>query len=268
MGGRSIYNNMKAFIRYMISSNVGEVVSIFLTAALGMPEGLVPVQLLWVNLVTDGPPATALGFNPPDKDIMTKLPRRKDEDLLSNWVMFRYAVVGLYVGVATVGAFAIWFTRTSFMGGKFTAGGVAYSYTGKNACDYFEAGKVKASTLSLTVLVAIEMFNALNALSEDGSLVTMPPSQPVPPHRHACLLWLALLDHVRSVLRGNFLHRPAGFQRMDARPSVRRTGVLDRRSSEGFRPRLGAKRTQGSTRVLEFYVARVVERYSPDDEFN
>ena len=93
-------------------------------------------------------------------------------------------------------------------------------------------------------------------------------AQPVPPHRHACLLWLALLDHVRSVLRGNFLHRPAGFQRMDARPSVRRTGVLDRRSSEGFRPRLGAKRTQGSTRVLEFYVARVVERYSPDDEFN
>merc|ERR1712216_1124722 len=298
MGGRSIYNNMKAFIRYMISSNVGEVVSIFLTAALGMPEGLVPVQLLWVNLVTDGPPATALGFNPPDKDIMTKPPRRKDEDLLSNWVMFRYAVVGLYVGVATVGAFAIWFTRTSFMGidlsqdghtpvtfkqltnwgecaswknfkgGKFTAGGVAYSYTGKNACDYFEAGKVKASTLSLTVLVAIEMFNALNALSEDGSLVTMPP------WRNPYLL-IAMLVSFGSPFLIMYVPYFAEifsivplFQRMDARPFVRRTGVLDRRSSEGFRPRLGAKRTQGSTRVLEFYVARVVERYSPDDEFN
>ncbi|GAB2214702.1 hypothetical protein Drorol1_Dr00019064 [Drosera rotundifolia] len=202
--GRSIYNNMKAFIRYMISSNIGEVASIFLTAALGIPEGLIPVQLLWVNLVTDGPPATALGFNPPDKDIMKKPPRRSDDSLINAWILFRYLVIGLYVGVATVGIFIIWYTNSSFFGidlsqdghtlvsysqlanwgqchtwqgfsvSPFTAGSQVFDFDA-NPCDYFQSGKIKAMTLSLSVLVAIEMFNSLNALSEDGSLLSMPP---------------------------------------------------------------------------------------------
>ncbi|KAG7964658.1 hypothetical protein I3843_09G182000 [Carya illinoinensis] len=201
--GRSIYNNMKAFIRYMISSNMGEVASIFLTAALGIPEGLIPVQLLWVNLVTDGPPATALGFNPPDTDIMKKPPRRSDDSLINAWILFRYLVIGLYVGLATVGVFIIWYTHISFLGidlsgdghtlvtysqlsnwgqcstwnnftaSPFTAGSRVITFD--SPCDYFHGGKVKAMTLSLSVLVAIEMFNSLNALSEDGSLLTMPP---------------------------------------------------------------------------------------------
>lgn len=202
--GRSIYDNMKAFIRYMISSNIGEVASIFLTAALGIPEGLIPVQLLWVNLVTDGPPATALGFNPPDKDIMKKPPRKSDDSLINAWILFRYLVIGLYVGVATVGVFIIWYTHSSFFGidlsqdghslvsysqlanwdqcrswenftaSPFTAGAQTFKFD-SDPCDYFQTGKVKAMTLSLSVLVAIEMFNSLNALSEDGSLLSMPP---------------------------------------------------------------------------------------------
>ena len=207
--GRAIYNNMKAFIRYMISSNVGEVASIFITAALGLPEGLIPVQLLWVNLVTDGPPATALGFNPPDPDVMTKKPRSNQDGLITPWVLFRYMVVGMYVGFATVGIFVVWYTRTSFLGidlsqdghtpitlhqlmnwqscsawdpkvfkfSDYTAGDQVYRISqDENPCDYFSStGKAKASTLSLTVLVAIEMFNAFNALSEDMSILTVPP---------------------------------------------------------------------------------------------
>ncbi|EFJ40103.1 hypothetical protein VOLCADRAFT_84661 [Volvox carteri f. nagariensis] len=202
--GRAIYNNMKAFIRYMISSNIGEVASIFLTAALGLPEGLIPVQLLWVNLVTDGPPATALGFNPPDKDIMSRPPRRANDQLITPWVFFRYMVIGGYVGVATVGAFVSWYMFDHFVGidlsrdghttvtweqltnwqqcrewGNFTAAPYKLAGGGQvslaHPCEYFSVGKAKASTLSLSVIVAIEMFNALNALSEDGSLLAMPP---------------------------------------------------------------------------------------------
>ncbi|KAF3621896.1 Calcium-transporting ATPase, endoplasmic reticulum-type [Capsicum annuum] len=201
--GRAIYNNRKAFIRYMISSNVGEVISIFLTAVLGILECLIPVQLLWVNLVTDGPPATALGFNPVDVDIMQKPPRKSNDALINSWVFFCYMVIGSYVGIATVGIFIVWYTQASFLGinlvsdghtlvelsqlrnwgegsawpnftvSSFKAGNCLITFS--DPCEYFTVGKVKALTLSLSVLVAIEMFNSLNALTEENSLIKMPP---------------------------------------------------------------------------------------------
>jgi len=74
-----------------------------------MPEALIPVQLLWVNLVTDSLPATALGFNPPDHSIMRLPPRDSREPLVGKWLFFRYMVIGIYVGCATVFGYAWWF---------------------------------------------------------------------------------------------------------------------------------------------------------------
>lgn len=177
--GRSIYNNTQQFIRYLISSNIGEVVSIFLTVLLGMPEALIPVQLLWVNLVTDGLPATALGFNPPDHAIMQRPPRRRDEPLVTGWLFLRYMIIGTYVGVATVGGYAWWFMYYS--GGPnisfyqlthFHECSTRFPSVG---CDMFTNQlSQKASTVSLSILVVIEMMNAVNALSQSESLLTLP----------------------------------------------------------------------------------------------
>ncbi|CAL1704224.1 unnamed protein product [Somion occarium] len=177
--GRLIYNNTKQFIRYLISSNIGEVVSIFLTVLLGMPEALIPVQLLWVNLVTDSLPATALGFNPADHSIMRVPPRNSREPLIGKWLFFRYLVVGIYVGVATVAGYAWWFT--TYAGGPQIS---FYQLTHFHHCSelfpeigcqmFTNAMARHATTMSLSILVTVEMFNAMNSLSENESLLRLP----------------------------------------------------------------------------------------------
>ncbi|KAM2593102.1 hypothetical protein TB1_042303 [Malus domestica] len=175
--GRAIYNNTKQFIRYMISSNIGEVVCIFVAAVLGIPDTLAPVQLLWVNLVTDGLPATAIGFNKQDSDVMKAKPRKVNEAVVSGWLFFRYLVIGAYVGLATVAGFIWWFVYSD-NGPQLPYSELMNfdSCTTRETtypCSIFDDRH--PSTVSMTVLVVVEMFNALNNLSENQSLVVIPP---------------------------------------------------------------------------------------------
>ncbi|EEC76121.1 hypothetical protein OsI_13389 [Oryza sativa Indica Group] len=220
--GRAIYNNTKQFIRYMISSNIGEVVCIFVAAVLGMPDTLVPVQLLWVNLVTDGLPATAIGFNKPDSNIMTVKPRKVNEAVVNGWLFFRYLIIGAYVGLATIAGFVWWFVYSEdgprlpyselarkpllhalllarkwdkmMWSNNHTSGyqqkpislikeipsiGPQVNFDSCSTrqtsypCSIFEDRH--PSTVSMTVLVVVEMFNALNNLSENQSLLAIHP---------------------------------------------------------------------------------------------
>lgn len=192
--GRAIYNNTKQFIRYMISSNIGEVVCIFVAAVLGIPDTLMPVQLLWVNLVTDGLPATAIGFNKQDSDVMKAKPRKVSEAVVTGWLFFRYLVIGAYVGLATIAGFIWWFI--------YSDSGPKLSYIelmNFDSCSTRETNYPCSvfsdrhpSTVSMTVLVVVEMFNALNNLSENQSLLVIPPWSN---------LWL-----VASIVLTMFLH--------------------------------------------------------------
>ncbi len=108
--GRVIYDNIRKFIRYLLSCNLGEVLTMFLASLFYLPNPLTPIQILFVNLATDGLPAIALGVDPPDKDIMRQSPREKNEGIFARGLWEKIIVRGSLIGVCTL---------LSFMSGRY-----------------------------------------------------------------------------------------------------------------------------------------------------
>lgn len=105
--GRNIYDNIRKFVRYLLASNVGEILVMLFAILLGMPLPLVPVQILWVNLVTDGLPAMALGVDQPEENLMQKPPRDPNEGIFSQGIGFKIISRGFLIGIVTLIAFLI-----------------------------------------------------------------------------------------------------------------------------------------------------------------
>ncbi len=105
--GRSIYDNIRKAIHFLISTNIGEIVTIFMGLVLGLKSPLLAIQLLWINLVTDSLPAIALGLEPVDKDIMNKKPRDSKKGLFADGLWSRIFIEGTMIGMLTLLAFSL-----------------------------------------------------------------------------------------------------------------------------------------------------------------
>lgn len=105
--GRIIYDNIRKFIRYLLSCNLGEVLTMFLATIFYLPTPMLPIQILFVNLATDGLPAIALGVDPADKDIMNQQPRSKKESIFARGLTEKILVRGCLIGICTLLSFIV-----------------------------------------------------------------------------------------------------------------------------------------------------------------
>ena len=147
--GRRQYDNIQKFVRYLLSSNTGEVLAILVNILLGGPLILLPVQILWMNLVTDGMTAVALGLEPAEKGVMERPPRPVNEPILDRAGIVMIAVLGGYIGVAT-----LWLFHHYIRAGT-------------------EAGAVLAQTVAFTGIIVLEKLNVFNyrALREPMAVI-------------------------------------------------------------------------------------------------
>lgn len=109
--GRNIYENIRKFIRYLLASNVGEILVMLFAMLLSLPLPLVPIQILWVNLVTDGLPAMALGLDPIEGNVMKRGPRNPNEGVFSRGLGWKIISRGILIGLVTLLAFIAVYNR-------------------------------------------------------------------------------------------------------------------------------------------------------------
>jgi Ca2+-transporting ATPase len=135
--GRRQYDNIQKFVRYLLSSNTGEMTAIFLNILLGGPLIFIPVQILWMNLVTDGVLAVALGAEPVEAGSMDRPPRSLRDPLLNRGGAMAIAAIGAYIGIATLALF--------------------HFHLGDEP-----GGLARAQTIAFSGIIVFEQFNVLN----------------------------------------------------------------------------------------------------------
>jgi Ca2+-transporting ATPase len=105
--GRGIYDNIKKFIHYLLSCNAGEIMVMFISSLVGLPAPLLPIHILWVNLVTDGFPALALGVDPVDPNIMARPPRKTNEGVVTRQRAILMLIQGAFIATCSLSAFCL-----------------------------------------------------------------------------------------------------------------------------------------------------------------
>jgi Ca2+-transporting ATPase len=109
--GRRIYDNIRKFVLYILAGNLGEVLVMLVGPLLGLPLPLLPIQILWINLVSDGLPAIALGYEPPEKNVMQRPPRHPEETIFAHGLGWDIVIVGIAISALSLAFGLVFFDR-------------------------------------------------------------------------------------------------------------------------------------------------------------
>ena len=153
--GRNIYNNIKKSVIFLLSCNLGEVITIFISILFFWPVPLIPTQILWINLITDSLPAIALGIDPGDKDVMKLKPRNPKESFFAKGAGIRAVIGGTLIGILTLLAFYFGLSEHGF------------SLASK---DIPEEVLTYARTMAFVVLAGSQLFYSLTVRSSNKSI--------------------------------------------------------------------------------------------------